>query len=51
MIRAVADVGSVPIDASSGMGTLEYLVEGVKEEHVSAVLVASIFHFGTYTIA
>ena len=51
MTRAVADAVSVPVVASGGVGTLEHLVEGVKEGHASAVLAASIFHFGTYTIA
>jgi cyclase len=37
--------------ASGGVGTLEHLVEGVRDGHASAVLAASIFHFGTFTIA
>jgi cyclase len=41
----------VPVIASGGVGTLDHLVEGVREGHASAVLAASIFHFGTYTIA
>jgi len=40
----------VPVIASGGVGTLEHLVEGVKLGHASAVLAASIFHFGTFTI-
>ena len=41
----------MPVVASGGVGTLEHLVEGVTEGHASAVLAASIFHFGTHTIA
>jgi cyclase len=51
LTRAVADAVSVPVIASGGVGTLDHLVAGVKEGHASAVLAASIFHFGTYTIA
>ena len=51
LTRAIADAVSVPVVASGGVGTLEHLVEGVKEGHASAVLAASIFHFGTFTIA
>ncbi|HBR68583.1 MAG TPA: imidazole glycerol phosphate synthase subunit HisF [Rhodospirillaceae bacterium] len=51
LTRAVADSVSVPVIASGGVGTLDHLVEGVREGHASAVLAASIFHFGTYTIA
>ncbi|HXF52893.1 MAG TPA: imidazole glycerol phosphate synthase subunit HisF [Hyphomicrobiaceae bacterium] len=51
LTRAVADAVPVPVIASGGVGTLDHLVEGVKEGHASAVLAASIFHFGTYTIA
>ena len=40
----------VPVIASGGVGTLDHLVDGVKQGHASAVLAASIFHFGTYTI-
>ena len=50
LTRAVADSVSVPVIASGGVGTLDHLVEGVKLGHASAVLAASIFHFGTYTI-
>ncbi len=46
MTRAIADAVSVPVIASGGVGTLEHLVEGVREGHASAVLAASIFHFG-----
>lgn len=51
LTRAVADAVTVPVIASGGVGTLDHLVEGVTEGHASAVLAASIFHFGTYTIA
>ena len=51
LTRAIADAVSVPVVASGGVGTLEHLVEGVTKGHASAVLAASIFHFGTYTIA
>jgi cyclase len=51
LTRAVADAVTVPVIASGGVGTLEHMVEGITEGHASAVLAASIFHFGTYTIA
>ncbi len=51
LTRAVADAVSVPVIASGGVGTLDHLVEGVTEGHAAAVLAASIFHFGTYSIA
>jgi imidazole glycerol-phosphate synthase subunit HisF len=50
LTRAIADAVSVPVIASGGVGTLDHLVDGVREGHASAVLAASIFHFGTYTI-
>ena len=50
LTRAVADAVSIPVIASGGVGELDHLVEGVREGHASAVLAASIFHFGTYTI-
>jgi cyclase len=50
LTRAVADAVSVPVIASGGVGTLDHLVAGVVEGHASAVLAASIFHFGTYSI-
>jgi len=50
LTRAVADSVEVPVIASGGVGTLQHLVDGVKEGHASAVLAASIFHFGTFTI-
>ena len=51
LTRAIADAVNVPVIASGGVGTLDHLVEGVTEGGASAVLAASIFHFGTYTIA
>jgi cyclase len=51
LTRAVADAVTVPVIASGGVGTLDHLVEGIREGHASAVLAASIFHFGTYRIA
>ena len=51
LTRAIADSVSVPVVASGGVGTLQHLVEGVTKGHASAVLAASIFHFGTYSIA
>ncbi len=51
LTRAIADAVSVPVVASGGVGNLQHLVEGVTKGHASAVLAASIFHFGTYTIA
>ena len=51
LTRAIADAVRVPVIASGGVGTLDHLVEGVRDGHATAVLAASIFHFGTYTIA
>ena len=51
LTRAIADAVSVPVIASGGVGTLDHLVEGVILGHASAVLAASIFHFGSFTIA
>ena len=51
LTRAIADAVRAPVIASGGVGTLDHLVEGVRDGHASAVLAASIFHFGTYTIA
>ena len=50
LTRAIADAVTVPVIASGGVGTLDHLVDGVREGHASAVLAASIFHFGTYSI-
>ncbi|MEO9168738.1 MAG: imidazole glycerol phosphate synthase subunit HisF [Aestuariivirga sp.] len=51
LTRAVADAVKIPVIASGGVGTLDHLVEGIKQGHATAVLAASIFHFGTFTIA
>jgi cyclase len=51
LTRAVSDAVPVPVVASGGVGTLEHLVEGVLQGRASAVLAASIFHFGEFTIA
>ncbi|MBR9972751.1 imidazole glycerol phosphate synthase subunit HisF [Magnetospirillum sulfuroxidans] len=51
LTRAVADAVTVPVIASGGVGTLDHLVEGIRDGHATAVLAASIFHFGTFTIA
>lgn len=51
LTRAISDAVSVPVIASGGVGTLDHLVEGVTQGHASAVLAASIFHFGDHTIA
>jgi imidazole glycerol-phosphate synthase subunit HisF len=50
LTRAISDAVSVPVIASGGVGNLDHLVDGVIKGHASAVLAASIFHFGTYTI-
>jgi cyclase len=50
LTRAIADAVDIPVIASGGVGTLDHLVEGINEGHASAVLAASIFHFGTFTI-
>jgi len=51
LTRTIADAVSVPVIASGGVGTLDHLVAGVVEGHASAVLAASIFHFGKHSIA
>ena len=51
LTRAIADAVGVPVIASGGVGTLDHLVEGVTRGHASAVLAASIFHFGDHTVA
>ena len=51
LTRTIADSVSIPVIASGGVGTLDHLVDGVIKGHASAVLAASIFHFGTYSIA
>ena len=50
LTRSVADAVSVPLIASGGVGNLDHLVDGIREGHATAVLAASIFHFGEYTI-
>ncbi len=50
LTRAIADAVAIPVIASGGVGTLDHLVEGVTQGHASAVLAASIFHFGEFTI-
>jgi imidazole glycerol-phosphate synthase subunit HisF len=50
LTRAIADLVPVPVIASGGVGSLDHLVDGVKTGHASAVLAASIFHFGIFTI-
>lgn len=51
LTRAIADAVSIPVIASGGVGMLEHLVEGIRDGHASAVLAASIFHFGTFKIS
>jgi cyclase len=51
LTRAIADAVTIPVIASGGVGTLDHLVEGIRDGHATAVLAASIFHFGTYRIA
>ena len=50
LTRAVADAVTIPVIASGGVGTLDDLVTGIRDGHASAVLAASIFHFGTYSV-
>lgn len=51
LTRAIADAVRIPVIASGGVGTLDHLVEGIRDGHATAVLAASIFHFGQFTIA
>jgi len=51
LTRAIADAVDIPVIAPGGVGTLDHLVEGITEGHASAVLAASIFHFGEFTVA
>jgi imidazole glycerol-phosphate synthase subunit HisF len=51
LTRAIADAVNVPVIASGGVGTLEHFVDGVRHGHAAALLAASVFHFGTFTIA
>jgi imidazole glycerol-phosphate synthase subunit HisF len=50
LTRAVADAVSVPVIASGGVGNLDHLVGGIRDGRASAVLAASIFHFGEYSV-
>jgi cyclase len=50
LTRAIADAVSVPVIASGGVGTLDHMVEGIRDGHATAVLAASIFHFGEHTV-
>ncbi|MTI44369.1 cyclase [Roseibium hamelinense] len=50
LTRAIADAVPVPVIASGGVGTLDHMVEGIRDGHATAVLAASIFHFGEYTV-
>jgi len=51
LTRAIADAVSVPVIASGGVGTLDHFVAGVHDGHAAALLAASVFHFGTFTVA
>jgi len=50
LTRAIADAIRIPVIASGGVGTLDHLVEGIRDGHATAVLAASIFHFGAHRI-
>ena len=50
LTRSVSDAISIPVIAAGGVGTLEHLVDGITQGHADAVLAASIFHFGEYSI-
>src|SRR5499426_2422624 len=50
LTRAISDAVTVPVIASGGVGTLDHMVEGIRDGHATAVLAASIFHFGEYTV-
>src|SRR5690242_6593521 len=50
LTRAIADAVTVPVIASGGVGNLDHMVEGIRDGHATAVLAASIFHFGEYTV-
>lgn len=50
LTRAVADAVEIPVIASGGVGNLDHMVEGIRDGHATAVLAASIFHFGEFTV-
>jgi cyclase len=50
LTRAIADAVTVPVIASGGVGSLEHMVEGIRDGHATAVLAASIFHFGEHSV-
>ena len=50
LTRAIADAIPVPVIASGGVGNLDHMVEGIRDGHATAVLAASIFHFGEYSV-
>ena len=50
LTRAISDAVAIPVIASGGVGNLDHMVEGIRDGHATAVLAASIFHFGTYSI-
>jgi cyclase len=50
LTRAIADATSVPVIASGGVGTLDHMVAGIRDGHATAVLAASIFHFGEHSV-
>ena len=50
LTRTMSDTVQVPVIASGGVGTLDHLVDGIRDGHASAVLAATIFHFGEYSI-
>jgi imidazole glycerol-phosphate synthase subunit HisF len=50
LTRAISDAVPVPVIASGGVGTLDHMVEGIRDGHATAVLAASIFHFGEHTV-
>jgi imidazole glycerol-phosphate synthase subunit HisF len=51
LTRAIADAVPVPVIASGGVGTLDHFVDGVRQGHAAALLAASVFHFGAFTVA
>ena len=50
LTRAIADAITVPVIASGGVGTLDHMVDGIRDGHATAVLAASIFHFGEHSV-